>query len=133
MTAPEFRDFFDRGQFDYGATPPQVRTKDIDQAIAQASATYNEALYPTDEIRESALAYLSAHFLQEALDGFAASGMLQSSRGADGLNESFAVPEWLKESELGIYATTPYGRRWLLLTAPYLNGAVYAVKGTTQP
>jgi hypothetical protein len=136
ITAATFKTYFARGQFTYGTVLPAVLDSDIDQAIVEASAVFNFSLYPSDAIGNMALAYLTAHFLQLTLDSTDSQGQsagIQSGRGANGVNESIAVPPWMLEGEYAFYATTEYGLRWMLQTMPYLGGNVYAVGGGTQP
>lgn len=136
ITAADFKGYFGRGQFTYGTVLPAVLDADIDQAIADASAIFNFGLYPTDAIGNRALGFLSAHFLQTDLDSSDSHGQaegIQSSRSANGISESVAVPPWMLEGEYAMYATTTYGRRWMLMTLQYLGGAVFSVGGGTQP
>jgi hypothetical protein len=39
----------------------------------------------------------------------------------------------MKAGEFAFYCTTYYGQKWLMLTKPYLDGAVYTVGGGTNP
>lgn len=140
ITASEFKAYFDRGQFLYGSADPyvypEVRDKDIDSAIAEAEAVFNPGLFPNEETCKQALMYLTAHFLQLDLDVIQSGGQAkfnQSSRSADGISESLEIPEWMKDGEFAFYATTYYGQKYLILTKPYLDGAVFSVAGGTRP
>lgn len=136
ITAAEFKDYFDRGQFDYGTDPPAIRDKDIDSAIAEAQAVFNGDLYPDEETCKQALYYLTAHFLQkdfEAVESGGQPSFIQSSRSADGISESLSIPDWMNQGEFAFYATTYYGQKWLMLSKPYLDGAVFTVYGATLP
>ena len=141
ITFAEFKLFFDRGQFLYGATVPyafpEVRDADITKAIAEASAIFNGGLYPVDTgICEQALNYLTAHFVQLDLETIESGGqtkLLQTSRSADGISEGLSIPEWMNQGEFAFYATTYYGQKYLILSKPYLDGAVFSVAGATQP
>lgn len=141
ITASDFKTQFDRGQWVYGSTPPDVRDKDIDEAIAEAETVFNHALYPLDSsnqptIEKKALLYLTAHFLQNDLDGFDSQGqtkLLQTSRSADGISESLSIPEWMNQGEFAFYANTSYGQKYLIMSKPYLDGAVFVVAGATLP
>lgn len=133
-----FKVSFSRGQFDYGTELPEVRDVDITAALAEANAVFNPSIYPTDkpEIADLALSYLAAHFLQcdiDAADGQGQSRFNQTSRSVDGVSESVDIPEWMKADEFAFYATTYYGQKWLILTKPYLDGAVFVVEGGTTP
>lgn len=140
ITAAEFKAYFDRGQFIYGETIPyeypEIRDKDINSAIAEALAVFNGDLYPTEELCKQALYYCTAHFLQKDLETVDSGGQpsfIQSSRSADGISESVSIPEWMNQGELAFYATTYYGQKWMMLSKPYMDGAVFIVGGTTTP
>ena len=143
ITATSFKDHFDRGQFDYGTELPEIRDKDIDNAIAEAEAVFNCDLYPIDpeavdpdHICKLALTYLTAHFLVldvEGGDSGGASVYNRASHSADGISESFSIPDWMNQGEFAMYATTYYGQKFLILSKPYLDGAVYTVGGATTP
>ena len=140
ITATEFKAYFNRGQFTYGSTIPyaypEVRDQDIDSAIAEAEALFNGGLFPDDATCKQALYYLTAHFVQQDLDAVVSNGQSkynQSSRSADGISESLSIPEWMNEGEFAFYATTYYGQKYLILVKPFLDGAVFAVAGATQP
>jgi hypothetical protein len=137
ISASDFKAYFSRGQFTFGTVLPAVLDADITKAIAEANAILNPGLYPSDALGNQALEYLTAHFLQGTLDAQDSGGQaegIQSARGAGGISESIAVPQWILDSpEMSVYATTFYGRRWIALTLPYLGGNVYTVGGGTQP
>lgn len=134
-TPAQFKDYFDRGQFTYGASVPSIRDKDITSAIAEANAVFNPSLYP-DEMREIAFMYLTAHYLlldvSASFSGGAPS-FVQTSRSADGISEAVHLPAWMIDGDFAFYATTYYGQKWLYLTSPYLGGAISAVGGATRP
>ena len=135
ITPTEFETFFDRGQFTYSDTLPDVREKDITEAIAEAEAVFNHDLYPLETIEKKALFYLTAHYLQgdiEAADSEGLPAYVQNSRSADGISESVNIPEWMQAGEFAFYSTTFYGQKWLMLSKPYMDGAVYSVSGATQ-
>lgn len=143
ITATNFKDQFDRGQFAFGQDIPAIRDKDIDNAIAEASAVFNCDLYPVDpdasdpdHVCKLALNYLTAHFLTldtEAVDSGGQSKFNQTSRSADGISEGLSIPEWMNEGEFAIYSTTYYGQKFIMLSKPYMDGAVYTVSGATLP
>ncbi|MBD3283542.1 DUF4054 domain-containing protein [Candidatus Pacearchaeota archaeon] len=136
VTVTEFKTLFDRGQFVFGTTVPDVRDKDIAEAISEMEAVINQDLIPDEDICKKAKLYLAAHFLVMDLDLFDNGGQgmfLQTHRSADGLSESLHIPEWMKETDFAMYTTTGYGIKFLMLTKPYLDGAVYCIEGKTQP
>lgn len=136
VTVASFKDYFDRGQFTYGADLPSIRDKDITQALAEATAVINLSLYPDDATADLALLYLTAHFLQtdtDAADSGGAANFPQTSRSADGLSESVEVPAWMKDGIFSVYASTYYGVKYSTMTYPYIGGAVFVVGGRTLP
>ena len=140
IDATAFKAFFDRGQFLYGSTSPyafpEVRDGDIDKAIAEAEAVFNEDLYPIESVGIQALEYLTAHFVQLDLESIESAGqtkLLQSSRSADGISESLSIPDWMNQGEFAFFATTYYGQKFLIISKPYLDGAVFSVPGATSP
>ncbi len=135
ITEAEFKTEFDRNQFVYGTALPSVRDIDITKAIAQAMATFNQDLFPTEVLCEQALLYLTAHFLKldiGAADGGGNPALIQQSRSADGVSESVNIPEWMQQGEFAFYATTFYGQKFIVLAKPYLDGAVFSVPGGTN-
>lgn len=136
ITVEEFKTFFDRGQFTYSETLPDIRDKDITNAISEKDAILNDGIYPDDETLKLAEYYLTAHFLTldtEASESGGQPSFNQTGRSADGISESLQIPEWMNDGEFAFYATTYYGQKWLMLTKPYLGGAVYTVLGATTP
>jgi hypothetical protein len=133
-----FKALFSRGQFDYGETLPEIRDVDITAALAEADAVFNPDLYPSEkpEIGELALSYLVAHFLATDIDAADSGGqtrLLQNSRSVDGVSESLEIPDWMKAPEFSFYISTYYGQKFLMISMPYLGGAVYSVAGGTNP
>jgi hypothetical protein len=136
-TITTFKAFFDRGQFTYGDDTTCARDSDISEAISEAEAVFNPDLYPVDtpDIGTKAEMYLTAHFLQcdiEACDSGGQAKNQQVSRSADGVSESVNIPDWMKQGDFALYSTTYYGQKYLLLSRPYLGGAVFVVGGATQ-
>lgn len=136
IDATEFKLFFDRDQFSYGSDVPDIRDTDIDRAITEALAVFNQDLWPEETLAELALLYLTAHFLKldtDAASGGAAPVFNQNSRSVGSVSESAAIPRWMSEGEFSFYSTTYYGQKFLMLAKPLLGGAVYAIGGTTLP
>ncbi len=129
-----FKDHFDEGQFIYGPSPPEVRDKRIASAILEMQAVIKPSLYPKSTLLLAKL-YLTAHFLYLDLDASKSGGQpssFQTSRSADGLSESFSVPESLTKGNNSFYSSTYYGQKWLALT-PSRVFYVGCVKGRTLP
>ena len=136
-TIETFKAQFVRG-WTYGATPPAVMDSDISGAIAEAEAVFNPDLYPIDNpsIGQLAELYLTAHFVVMDIDAADSGGqtrLLQNSRSVDGVSESVDIPDWMKAGEFAFYASSYYGQKFLILSKPYLDGAVFSVPGGTQP
>ena len=136
VTIASFKTQFSRN-FTFGSALPDVLDDDITKAIAEKDAVFNPEIYPTDTPAIGTLAehYLTAHFLASDIDAADSGGQprfMQTSRGADGVSESVQIPDDLK-GEFAFYCTTYYGQKWLMLTRPYLGGAVFSIQGGTQP
>lgn len=136
VTISSFKAQFPR--LTYGADPSAIMDDDITKAIAEKDAVFNFELYPPDKPEIGTLAehYLTAHFVATDIDAADSGGqtrLLQSSRSADGVSESLDIPDWMKQGEFAFYASTYYGQKWLILTKPYLGGAVFSVAGGTNP
>ena len=136
ITVAQFQAYFDRGQFTYGTDLPAIRDTDIERAIAEALAAINFELFPTEDVCQQAQYYATAHYLFLDVDAGNSGGQptfVQSSRSAGGLSESLSIPTWMNQGEFAFYATTYWGQKFLVLAKPYLDGAVFAVPGATQP
>ena len=137
VTLASFKTQFARN-FTFGAAVPDIMDADITNAIAEKDAVFNFELYPTENPAIGTLAehYLTAHFLAsdvDAADSGGQSRLLQTSRSADGVSESVDIPDWMKQGEFAFYATTYYGQKYLILSKPYLDGAIFSVEGGTMP
>lgn len=134
LPVAEFKTFFDR-DFVYGTDIDTVRDSDIEKSISEAQAVFNNDLYPETSAAELAFKYLVAHFLVQDLNAADTGGQsvfMQSSRSAGGISASLEIPEWMKSGEMGFYATTYYGQKFLMLSKPYVDGAVFTVAGRTN-
>ncbi|GBR73939.1 phage-related protein [Candidatus Termititenax aidoneus] len=132
----EFKDYFDR-DFTFGVNIPDIRDKDIQRAIGEASAIFNPDIYP-DETKALAFAYLVAHFIKTDINaantGSTTSVGIQTGRSAGSVSESLAVPEWaLKNPMYSALARTYYGQKYLALTDTYAVGTIVVVGGNTLP
>lgn len=135
ITPTDFKAYFDRGPFVYGVALPSVRDKDILSAIGEMEAVINIDIYPI-EIAELAQLYLTAHFLLLDLDAADSGGQakfISGSRSADGISESSVIPDWMSQGDFAMYATTYYGQKFLALSKPYMDGAIFVVGGATMP
>lgn len=137
-TVDDFKARFDRGQFLYGDTVPEIRDKDIEEAMAEAGIVFNVGLVSDEDKEKLIFSYLVAHYLQTDLDIEDSEGgvsLLQSSRSVNGFSASYVVPEWMAQSEsLTPYTRTGYGIKYVEMMRPYLFGArVSVVQGRTLP
>jgi hypothetical protein len=135
ITVEQFKTYFDRN-FTFGPTLPDVRDQDVQKAIDEAATVFNPDLYDVEADRDLAELYLSAHFLQNDLDAAEGEGqaqLLQQSRSVGSVSESMAIPDWMLQSDYSFYTTTYYGQKFLTITKPYLDGAVFSVGGATLP
>jgi len=131
-----FKALFSRGQFDYGSVLPSIRDGDITAAMTEATAVFNDSIYPSTDAADLAYLYLTAHFLScdvDAADGGGGAQYLQTSRSVDGVSESVEIPEWMKAGEFSFYTSTYYGQKFLILSKPYLDGVILSVEGATLP
>lgn len=137
VTIASFKTQFSRN-FTFGTALPAVLDDDITKAIAEKDAVFNFSLYPTDTPAIGTLAehYLTAHFLTTDIDAADSGGqtrLLQTSRSANGVSESLDIPDWMRAGEFAFYSSTYYGQKYLILSKPYLDGAVFSVEGGTNP
>jgi hypothetical protein len=143
----DFKAWFTRDfayQIPYGETEAlpdascdYVSDADLTKAFTLAIANFNPGLFSTDEQMKSVFFYLAAHFLVDdrkmAIDGLGSTAHYPvSSRSAGPISESYAIPEWiLRDPNLGAYATTRYGQKYLALIKPYLIGNAVVYTGAT--
>jgi hypothetical protein len=135
ITVAGFKKKFAR-YFTFGDEAPAISDYEVEDAIASAEVTYNYNLYPDDATRIIALYWLSAHFLyadiNAADNGLAPAYQLISSN-VDGVSVSNNIPQWMKEGVFTIYSADYFGQRWLMMTEPYLGGAVSCIQGGINP
>ena len=136
ITATEFKDTFDRGPWAYSANLPDVRDKDIEEAIIEAKALFNCDLYPDEGTCKQALSYLAAHFLTLDLDAYDSGGQAVNniiSRSAGDISESVQIPEWISEGVFAIFSTTSFGQKYIMLSLPYITSSIDIAPGGTTP
>jgi hypothetical protein len=139
ITFEEFKTKFDR-DFTFSETLPDIREVDFDNAYLDANSVFNQSLIPAkpdDSIAKNALLNLTAHFLSLNIDASetgAQARFLQSSRSAGGMSESLQIPSWVSDNDVfSQFATTSFGLKYLIISKPYLDGAIYVVGGQTLP
>lgn len=140
-TVAEFKARFDR-DFAYAAEQTdlaRVRDVDITRAFTQATANFNESLWPSQDIYAEAFLLLSAHHLVTTLTASSmglggSSQWLTNSKAVGNVQESFTIPERILRSPwLGMISKTLYGAQYLTMVAPRLLGNVACVDGATTP
>lgn len=116
-----------------------IQDADITNAFSEATAVFNEGLYPDTDTATDAYLQLSAHFLVTNVLGAQAgismggSGLV-NSKSAGSVSESYSIPEkWLKSDLLYPYTQTSYGIKYLTITRPYMVGGAQAMYRQANP
>lgn len=141
-TLEDFKTRYAR-DFKYGKGTDTVMDADIENAMIDAMAVFNPALFSVADGWLGFL-YLSAHFVRINVE---ASGGLQAeteglgienqgeqvlaSAGVSGINKGLAeIPDWIKRIPLlqQLWVTT-YGQKYCAMVQPKLVGNVGAVAG----
>lgn len=135
----QFMAFYDR-DFPFGTdVNTSIRQQDVLKAFQQANAQINSTLYLTQTSFTTGLLWLSAHFLcvninnsSQGINGQFNWG--ETSKGAGGISQSFAIPAAIQESPVfnGLTKTT-YGAQYLLDLYPRLTGGMSSTRGWTKP
>ena len=109
----------------------------ISEAFMEAQTNFNPELFEGCGTVNNVFYYLAAHYLVIDLNimnaPFATGymGLLQS-KSVGSVSASFGVPQWvLSDPNLGLYAQTQFGLKYLSLLLPYLNGQLFLVQGKT--
>ena len=112
-----------------------VSETDIQKAFTEAKINFNPKLFTKCDECKVAFCYLTAHYLvidlNNALNPFNLGGMgLPQSKSVGSVSESYAIPQWiLNDKNMGLYAQTGYGMKYLSLIAPRLHGNIIFTKG----
>ena len=112
-----------------------ISDADISRAFTEAKINFNPKLFPKCDEGRMAFCYLAAHYLvidlNNALNPFSLGGMgLTQSKSVGSVSESYAIPQWImNDKNLGLYAQTGYGRKYLSLIIPKLHGNIIFTKG----
>lgn len=114
-----------------------ITEEQISEAFAEAQINFNPELFEECNYIHTAFYYLAGHYLVIDLNimnapfatGFM--GLLQS-KSVGSVSASFGVPSWvLSDPNLGLYAQTQFGLKYLSLLLPLLNGQLFLVQGKT--
>lgn len=141
-TNPSVSDFQNQfvRDFPYGTDPNvAVLSSDIANAFVSTNMQINQALWPDQGSYTYGYLLLSAHNLvlnlrasSQGLNG--QWNWAQSSKGVGSVNESFEIPERIKNNPLLMaYYKTNYGAQYINLLLPVLMGQAFTVCGTTLP
>lgn len=137
-TASDFKTFFVR-DFPYGADiTKHVLDADIDRALAEADASFNEALWSTQDKYTLAYLLLTAHNLvmdlRASSQGISGQfSWLQASKSVGSVSESFSIPQKVLDHPVfAVLSKTTYGAKYLAMLLPLITGPVFTVPGATQ-
>lgn len=112
-----------------------ITDADISRAFTEAKMNFNPKLFPKCDECRVAFCYLAAHYLvidlNNAMNPLALGGLgLVQSKSVGSVSESYAIPQWiLNDKNLGLYAQTGYGRKYISLIMPKLHGNIIFTKG----
>lgn len=112
-----------------------ISDADISRAFTEAKMNFNPKLFPKCDECRIAFCYLAAHYLvidlNNAMNPLALGGLgLVQSKSVGSVSESYAIPQWiLNDKNLGLYAQTGYGRKYISLIMPKLHGNIIFTKG----
>lgn len=112
-----------------------ISDTDIQKAFLEAKINFNPRLFSTCEEIKTAFCYLAAHYLvidlNNANNPFALGGMgIVQSKTVGSVSESYGLPRWvLNDKNLGLFAQTGYGLKYLSLILPRLSGNIIFTPG----
>lgn len=112
-----------------------ILDSDIQKAFVEAKMNFNPKLFASCEEIKTAFCYLAAHYLvidlNNANNPFSLGGMgIVTSKSVGSVSESYGIPQWmLNDKNLGLYAQTGYGLKYLSLILPRLHGNIIFTKG----
>lgn len=111
---------------------------DITRAFGEAMAVFNQGLFPDNATITLAYLYCAAHFLamdlRTARAGVASAGENPvTGRSVGNVSEQYSIPQqFLDDAILGYYASSGYGRKYLIMLMPALRGNFVSVAGATH-
>lgn len=107
---------------------------DIENAFLQADVNFPENLISDSEKRKMIFLYLAAHYLvtdmniSQGISGV----MVTTSKSVGSVSESYTPLKAYTDSPLlSMFATTPYGLKYISMIKPYTIGNIILVKGRT--
>ena len=114
-----------------------ISDEQISEAFIEAQINFNPELFEGCGTVSNVFYYLAGHYLVIDLNimqapfatGFL--GLLQS-KSVGSVSASFGLPQWvMNDPNLGLYAQTQFGLKYLSLLLPYLTGQIMIVQGKT--
>lgn len=115
-----------------------ISDSDILRAFAEARVNFNANLFADDATAIMVFCYLAAHYLVIDLNNaqnplaLGSMGFIQS-KSVGSVSISYGVPQWaLNDKQLGMYAQTGYGMKYISLVAPLAKGIVIYTPGATR-
>lgn len=146
LTLAAFKAAYGRRDFKFGVGADTVMDADVTQAMTDAMAVYNPALFSTQEA-PVLFGYLTAHFIRiniQAVGGLQAvpeglgienqGEQVLASAGGAGVTAGYVEPpDRVKRNSffLQLWATT-YGQKYVNLAISRTTGAVSVVEGPTD-
>lgn len=138
----EFKVRFDR-DFTYAAGKDSVRDTDIQNALNDAVALFNQSLWSSDTEKRTSYLFLTAHLMIlniQAAGGATArnlgkgvkntGGGVMQSKGVGSISVSYTIPERIANSPaLNHFMRTDYGQRYLAMLYPRITGPVSIAHG----
>lgn len=116
-----------------------ITDEDIERAFAEAKMSFNISLWGDDDSIKLAYLYCAAFWLaydikaaQGGIGG--ASSMPVTSRSVGSVSESYGLPNaYMDEPMFAMYASNPWGLKYLQLALPRIRGNVMGIAGRTLP
>ena len=114
-----------------------ISDEQISEAFTEAQVNFNPELFEDCQQATKVFYYLAGHYLVIDLNimqapfatGFL--GLLQS-KSVGSVSASFGIPQWvMNDANLGLYAQSQFGLKYLSLILPLLNGQIMIVQGKT--
>jgi hypothetical protein len=131
-----FKTYFDR-DFTFGTALTTVRDVDIQKAIDEALALFNDSVWDSDAQEVIAFYNLTAHCLVKIMTSGGANStgsFAISNKSAGPLSVGYQIPQDLANNPiLSLYLTTQFGLKYVQLLAPNLIGNMGTVEGITLP
>lgn len=138
ISVDDFKNYF-RRDFPYGeCIDENLLDEDIEKAIREATMGFNEDLFESGEEKSIAMLYLTAFYvvvdIKNAISGLSSNAYntFVSSKSVGNVSESYGFPSWVSNNPMySLYLDNGYGKKFLSLIIPRINGFFYLAKGAT--